>query len=131
LRAAVEQCRVLRSLPPAEPSFGPLAEDLAGELHGFDEAISMVMAHVRPEFFARGLRPYFDDIEVAGRTYLGPAAAHVPLFLVDLAVWASDHAGPQYVAFLDESREHTLPEWRAPSLHWRRPPAPVTHTPPA
>jgi hypothetical protein len=123
LRVAVDRCRRLRAIPPADEAFAALAGQLADDLHGFDEAISRVMAHVRPEFFARGLRPYFEAVRVGGHDYRGPAAAHVPLFLVDLAVWASDHAGPQHAALLDDTRQHTLPAWRELSHAWGRAPS--------
>lgn len=126
LRAGVARCRALRAAPLHSPLYAPLARGLAEELLGFDEAISDVMARVRPEFFARGLRPYFDDIAVAGRRYLGPAAAHVPLFLVDLALWASDRGDSHYRCFLAESRDHTLPDWRALASRWEQEPSIVT-----
>ena len=55
-----------------------------------------VLLGVSPEFFARELRPYFEDVHVAGRLYMGPAAAHIPLFLVDVLLWASDRGGAQF-----------------------------------
>jgi hypothetical protein len=81
---------------------------------------------VTPEFFAQVMRPYYEEITVGGIEYLGPAAAHVPLFLVDLAIWASDHSDPIYDAFLHEAAQHTLPQWRLLVPVWERKPSLVT-----
>ena len=67
------------------------------------ETIDAVTAQVSPVFFAQQLRPYFEEITVDGVEYLGPAAAQVPLWLVDLCLWAS---------FLNDSLPYALPDWR-------------------
>lgn len=76
------------------------------------DSIDFTVAQVTPDFFARGLRPYFEEIDVDGRAYLGPAAAQVPLWLVDLTLWQSDRSSPEYDAFLDDSVRYSLPSWR-------------------
>ena len=58
--------------------------------------IDQVRATVSPEYFAHGLRPYFEDMTVGGEVRPVPAAAHIPLGLIDLALWALDSYGDQY-----------------------------------
>ncbi|MFI6403225.1 monodechloroaminopyrrolnitrin synthase PrnB family protein [Streptomyces sp. NPDC050548] len=96
---------------------------LAGQLTAADRAMGDVMRSVAPEFFALELRPYFEDVRIAGRTYMGPAAAHVPLFLVDLLLWASDRGSPEYLGFCREVASLTLPGWRDLYVAWSAAPS--------
>ncbi|MBF6169662.1 DUF1864 family protein [Streptomyces gardneri] len=123
---AVDQCVRLAALEPDDAAFPALLASIAENIGCFDKAISMVVEKVTPEFFAREMRPYFEEVTVAEMTFLGPAAAHVPLFLVDLLVWASDHSALTYDDFIDEAAQHTLPQWRSLVDAWRRSPSVVT-----
>ena len=80
----------------------------------------VVRTTVTPEFFAENLRPYFEPITIAGRTFNGPAAAYLPLYLVDELVWGEsqgahaemiDHAvqygQPLWSGLVEELRRHT------------------------
>jgi monodechloroaminopyrrolnitrin synthase len=101
-----------------------LDDDLGGSVHAgkmaalaqhitaADRVMADIIGQVTPAFFAHELRPYFEDIRIAGRRYMGPAAAHVPLFLVDALLWASDHGSADYSAFCREVAAQTLPQWR-------------------
>lgn len=91
-----------------------------------DTVMRTVLANVSHEFFGLRLRPYFEDVSLGGRTYMGPAAAHVPLFLIDLLLWASDGGGEEYLAFCDELAPHTLPGWRDRYAEWRARPSLAT-----
>jgi hypothetical protein len=126
LRTGVDLCARLRRADVHDPEFAVLVGELAEQLRGFEDAITTVTARVSPRFFARELRPYFEEIDIAGSRYMGPAAAHVPLFLVDLTVWACDHATADHRSFLTETRAHTLPAWRALAEDWSEGPSLVT-----
>ena len=126
LGQAVELCKVLSNLDPTESAFEAALEALAEQVSFFDQAITEVVAKVTPEFFAQEMRPYYEEVTVSGIDYLGPAAAHVPLFLVDLAVWASDHGDPTYETFLHEGVQHTLPQWRDLVPVWEQKPSLVS-----
>jgi hypothetical protein len=126
LRTGVDLCARLHRTDVHDPEFAVLAGELIEQLRGFEDAITTVTARVSPRFFARELRPYFEEIDVAGHTYMGPAAAHVPLFLVDLTVWACDHATADHRGFLTETRAHTLPSWRTLAEDWSEGPSLVT-----
>ncbi|MCD0444091.1 DUF1864 family protein [Glycomyces sp. A-F 0318] len=119
LGQALERCAALADTDVADPAFAPLLQELGDHLAAFETVIADVVARVSPEFFAQQMRPYYEEVAVAGRDWLGPAAAHVPLYLADLALWASDDNDPAYEAFLEESAEHTLPAWRGLVRQWR------------
>src|SRR5262249_32750336 len=116
----------LSNLDPTESAFEAALEALAEQVSFFVQAITEVVAKVSPEFFAQEMRPYYEEVTVSGIDYLGPAAAHVPLFLVDLVVWASDHGDPTYATFLHEAAQHTLPQWRNLVPVWEQKPSLVS-----
>jgi len=126
LRVALELCDLLRDLEFADPKFPILVDALNRELRPMVASIDLVVGHVSPRFFARTLRPYFEDVEVGGRSYLGPAAAQVPLWLVDEAVWASDRGERNYLEFLADSVRYSLPRWRELHDGWVGTPSLVT-----
>lgn len=123
---AIGLCRRLAELEPDDLRFTALANELVGSLRAMEDAIDTVLANVSPEFFALTMRPYFEEIRVAGRTYLGPAAAHVPLSLVDLKLWASDNSTDEHREFLRESVHYGVPQWRELYRDWPREPSLVT-----
>lgn len=126
LRAGLELCHLLGDFHPSEAKFAVLVDALNGELRPMVESINLVVDKVSPTFFARVLRPYFEEIVVDSRAYLGPAAAQVPLWLIDEAVWASDRSEPGYEEFLHHSVPYSLPRWRELHEGWVRRPSMVT-----
>jgi monodechloroaminopyrrolnitrin synthase len=118
LRAALELCHLLHDVEPTDTKFAVLLDALDREVAPMVEAIDLVVREVSPRYFARDLRPYFEEITVAGKAYLGPAAAQVPLWLVDEALWASDRGEPAYLEFLHDSVPYSLPRWRELHDSW-------------
>lgn len=112
LVAALDSCGRLATLEPYDPGFAVALDRIAHHVQSIVDAIDFTVAHVSPEYFALTLRPYFEEIDVAGRDYLGPAAAQVPLWLIDLTLWQCDRSDPAYDAFLAESVPYSLPSWR-------------------
>lgn len=112
LVAALDTCERLTTLEPYDPGFAVALDRTAHHVQSVVDAIDFTVAHVSPEYFALTLRPYFEEIDVDGRDYLGPAAAQVPLWLVDLTLWQCDRSDPAYDAFLAESIQYSLPSWR-------------------
>ncbi|MGW4132323.1 monodechloroaminopyrrolnitrin synthase PrnB family protein [Amycolatopsis japonica] len=123
LGAAVTICARLMRLDPADPAFAESMNVVADHLQAMVTSISDVVAQVSPVYFARGLRPYFEAITVAGTEYLGPAAANMPLALVDVALWASDHGHESYDCFHRESISYSLPPWRRLYADWQHGPS--------
>ncbi|WP_254705778.1 monodechloroaminopyrrolnitrin synthase PrnB family protein [Streptomyces vilmorinianum] len=112
LVAALDTCSRLARLEPYDPGFAVALDRIAHHLQSMVDSIDFTIARVTPEFFALTLRPYFEDIDVAGRAYLGPAATQVPLWPVDLTLWQCDRSAPAYDAFLADSVPYSLPSWR-------------------
>ena len=112
LSASLSITETLLQLDPRDARFAPTAVQLTGTVQPMLETIDTVTAQVSPVFFAKQLRPYFEEITVDGVEYLGPAAAQVPLWLVDLCLWASDRNGTAYSSFLNDSLPYALPDWR-------------------
>jgi monodechloroaminopyrrolnitrin synthase len=126
LRSGLELCDLLGDFHPTDPRFAVLVDALNYELRPMGESINLVVDKVSSKFFARVLRPYFEEIDVDGQTYLGPAAAQVPLWLIDEAVWASDRSEPGYENFLRHSVSYSLPRWRHLHEGWVHQPSMVT-----
>ncbi|MFD8519454.1 monodechloroaminopyrrolnitrin synthase PrnB family protein [Streptomyces capillispiralis] len=126
LREALELAERLSGAEVADAKFAALTEELTGHVEAMVSAIDMVVAKVSPEFFARGLRAYFEEITLDGRVLLGPAAAQVPLWLIDQAIWAADNSEPEYEEFLRDSVPYSLPRWRELYDRWTGVPSVVT-----
>ncbi|MBT2444574.1 DUF1864 family protein [Streptomyces sp. ISL-36] len=112
LVAALDTCSRLARLEPYDPGFAVALDRTAHHVQSMVDSIDFTVAHVSPEYFALTLRPYFEAIDVAGRDYLGPAAAQVPLWLVDLTLWQCDRSHSAYDEFLADSVQYSLPSWR-------------------
>ena len=112
LVAALDTCAELARMEPYEPGFSFALDRTAQHVQSMVDSIDFTVANVSPVFFAKEMRSYFEEIDIAGVDYLGPAAAQVPLWLVDLTLWQSDRSNPAYDAFLDESVQYSLPSWR-------------------
>ncbi|MFI8960729.1 monodechloroaminopyrrolnitrin synthase PrnB family protein [Streptomyces sp. NPDC053493] len=113
LVSALDACGRIARLEPYDPGFALALDRTAHHVQSVVDAIDLTVAEVTPEYFARTLRPYFEEIDVDGRSYLGPAAAQVPLWLVDLTLWQCDRSDPAYDTFLTDSLPYALPSWRA------------------
>ncbi|MGW2558063.1 monodechloroaminopyrrolnitrin synthase PrnB family protein [Streptomyces sp. NPDC001514] len=113
LVASLDTCAELAALEPYEPGFALALDRTAHHVQAMVDSIDFTVANVSPVFFAQVLRPYFEEISVDGRDHLGPAAAQVPLWLIDLTLWQSDRSDARYDAFLAESVPYSLPPWRA------------------
>lgn len=83
----------------------------------YGDAFDTVRETVSPVFFARELRPYFEPVDVQGVRYHGPAAAFLPIYLVDTLLWGN--AGERHYAMIDEAVEYGVPQWKT-LLGWAR-----------
>jgi len=124
--AAVRACQYLLDLDPATPDFTVAAHEVVVLVRSIDDAIDATRATVTPAYFAGTLRRFFEPVLVAGTPYLGPAAAHMPLYLVDLALWAGDCDSLEHREFWRESAVYGLPRWRELSDNWAHGPSVVT-----
>ncbi|MEV2242455.1 monodechloroaminopyrrolnitrin synthase PrnB family protein [Micromonospora sp. NPDC049891] len=108
---------------PAAPAHAGRMASLTSHIAVADTVMSGIRTTVTPEFFARVLRPFYEDVRVAGRAYMGPAAAHIPIFLIDLLLWASDRGSPGYLDFCSEVSSQTLPQWQERYAEWAATPS--------
>ena len=118
LRTGLDVCDQLSDTPPGDPRFAGLLDELDRRVASMVASIDLVVRNVSPVFFARVLRPYFEDVDVAGTALLGPAAAQVPLWLVDQVLWAADRSEPDYDEFIRDSVTYSLPRWRDYHARW-------------
>ena len=123
---AVRLCESLRVLDPVDIEFAAAAAELVHLLGSMNDAIENVISTVPPSYFASCFRPYVEDVRVGGQRYLGPAAAHLPLGLVDLALWAGDRAKGEYRNFIMEGRPYARPEFRGRYDAWSSGPSILT-----
>ncbi|WP_310718198.1 monodechloroaminopyrrolnitrin synthase PrnB family protein [Streptomyces lydicus] len=126
LREGLELCAILSQTEVHDPKFALLTQELTDHVETMVTSIDMVVTNVTPEFFARELRAYFDEIVVGDEVLLGPAAAQVPLWLIDQAIWASDRSEPAYEEFLRDSVPYSLPRWRELYQDWTEVPSVVS-----
>jgi hypothetical protein len=126
VRAGLELCDLLGEIAPDDPRFAQVVDELTQHLGAMVKSIDLVAKNVSPVFFARTLRAYFEGVMIDGKTYLGPAAAQVPLWLIDQAVWASDGCTPEYAEFIRDAAPYGLPRWRDLYSVWRNRPSLVT-----
>ncbi|MCP2261744.1 protein of unknown function (DUF1864) [Streptoalloteichus tenebrarius] len=97
----------------ADPAFAVAGRRAVARLEVLPEVMRTVGRVVDPaRFFAARLRPFMEDVEVDGRRYYGPAAAHVPLHLLDRVVWSADHGDAVHSALQDDLIDYGLPAWR-------------------
>ncbi|WP_152648223.1 monodechloroaminopyrrolnitrin synthase PrnB family protein [Streptacidiphilus anmyonensis] len=113
---AIEQAALhlaeLTELDPAGPEFAEVCAAADQRLAVLPEMIGRVAREVDPSaFFAARLRPYMEDVLIDGHRYYGPAAAHVPLYLVDHLLWSCDRPDPVQAALQEELVEYGLPDW--------------------
>jgi monodechloroaminopyrrolnitrin synthase len=97
---------------PADPAFATACRQTAAHLEAMVCAINDVRTEITADYFARSMRPYFESVIVTGRPYFGPAAAHMPLFLVDALLWSADHPDAEHHAFQDDTALYNPLRWR-------------------
>ena len=93
--AALDACAELARRETCEPGFATALDRTAQHVQSMVDSIDFTVANVSLVFFATRMRSYFEEIDVAGTDYLGPAAAQVPLWLVDLTLWQCDRGRPE------------------------------------
>jgi|SRR3989344_803527 len=71
--------------------------------------VPRVMKEVGAEYFARVMRPFFNQMEIGGEVYDAPGGAQMPLLAVDHVLWASDTAESDYVLFREKNLKYLPP----------------------
>jgi hypothetical protein len=98
--------------------FTALTRELSTRLECLVDSMQYLQRTVPPAFFANELRPYLDEITVAGTAYFGPAAAQLPLWLLDQALWGAQGEDDEYPQFWTALVPYTIPRWREFHARW-------------
>ena len=109
---AIDDLSAATDADPDEADFTTYCRDAAGAVAAMVESITFARHHVDVVFFAQVLRPYFEAVVVDGHSYMGPAAAHLPLSIVDHLTWGSDCGDPTYREFQSHASQYTVLRWR-------------------
>ncbi|PYC67423.1 monodechloroaminopyrrolnitrin synthase PrnB [Streptomyces tateyamensis] len=97
---------------PAAPEYADALAEAGARLRPLVESVDAVAEQVAPaEFFTARLRPFMQEVRVGTRAYYGPAAAHLPLHLVDQLLWAGDRTDPVHRGLQLDLLEYGLPQW--------------------
>jgi hypothetical protein len=117
--AAIDLGERLCGADPHGPGFPVLLNGLAGELGAFETAMDLAHEKLPPPFFYDELLPYFSgEIKIGGIAYIGPTAAHIPLSVIDMLVWESDHGSAALADYRLWALPYTMPRWRALHARW-------------
>jgi len=109
---ALEALVDIYELPFDSPRFIEGCHTAAEELMSMVDAIAHVRHTVSPEFFARVLRPFYDEVILGGKKYNGSSAAPLSIGVVDLLLWSSDVDDPEYRGFQDQTMVYNMPRWK-------------------
>ncbi len=97
-------------------NFGKSCEVVVNELEFLIDAIVSVYRKVPPLYFLEVLRYYYEPVMIAGKSYSGPGAVEIPLFLVDQILWSSNNIKPEYLDLKERGLPNILPHWR--EMYW-------------
>jgi len=122
----IEICAGLFEMAPEDPAFPVRMNAFADRLASLVDSMRYTLDNVAPRFFAEGLRPYLESVRIEEDDYLGPAAAQLPLWLIDEALWSADQPDPEYEKFWRALVPYGLPRWRDLHARWDGRPSIVT-----
>ncbi|MDA1361866.1 DUF1864 family protein [Glycomyces luteolus] len=123
LEAAIRRCDRILAAPSLEAVPPLLLDELAADLQCMVDSMDMVIDEVRPEFFFTDIRPYLDPVLVEGKSYYGAAAAQMPIWLIDQALWAADDGHAEYRDFAASMLPYALPHWVGHYRDWTAKPS--------
>ncbi|WP_394829177.1 monodechloroaminopyrrolnitrin synthase PrnB family protein [Pendulispora albinea] len=112
LEAAVHRTLELYEEPLTSPAFAPMADDVAHLLRKMVDAIVYAYRNIPPQIFAAELRPYFEPVRFAGKSWLGPGAVEMPLFVLEHALWSSSTTHRGCTEFKETYVPYILPQLR-------------------
>ncbi|MEU6058282.1 monodechloroaminopyrrolnitrin synthase PrnB family protein [Streptomyces sp. NPDC047097] len=108
IRALSEAART----DPATRRFAHLCTVAAEALEASARYVLLPDSGLDPVHFATVMRFYFEPMLIADAQYHAPAAAQVPLYLVDQIVRGYEYDGPEQGVFRESLALYGLPRWR-------------------
>lgn len=117
---AIALCEHLHGADPRDPGYAPVLGEVLDLLGVLVASMHYVRSSVSPEFFTRELRPYLEGVSVGGVTYLGPAAAQLPIWLLDQAFFpaGTSSRSEAYETFWRALVSYSVPSWRRQLQLW-------------
>ncbi|MDX2565341.1 DUF1864 family protein [Streptomyces sp. TX20-6-3] len=109
---AAQILATLRHFHPRDPDYVMLGRQTEASIRKLAECVQLPQSGLDAHHFAKDLRHYFLPVNIGGRHYHGAAAAQVPLYLIDLAVWG-DRAGEEIKGLWRDLASYGLPVWRS------------------
>ncbi len=79
-----------------------LIDDAVVSFDSMVDAIVMVRRKIKPEYFTNEMRPFFDPIEVGGKSYSAPGGAQMPILIIDALMW-SKNLKESYLEYVAEN----------------------------
>ncbi len=113
LEAAIALTVELSDVPLRSPAFAQMCDEVAAYLQKMVESIVYAYRYISPQVFYDELRPFYEPIQVGGRSYLGPGAVEMPLFVLEHVLWGSQSDHPAYREFKETYLPYVLPAFRA------------------
>jgi hypothetical protein len=120
---AIFALEAMHGLRPEMPAFAACAKEAAAAFEGMIAGIVHTRKNVSVSYFAQELRLYFDPISLHGKTYLGPGAVEMPMFVYDHLLWSSSNSDPAYVSFKETYLPYILPYLRETYVAYRYKPS--------
>lgn len=85
---------------------------LADSSSAMDEMVRSIIEvkrTVSPEYFTNNMRPYFESLEIGGRSYTGSGGAQIQLVAIDFMLWGCEDNDPDYLKFFEENLLYLTP----------------------
>lgn len=113
LEAAIALTVELSDVPLQAPAFAQGCDALAAYLRKMVDSIVYAYRFISLQVFYDELRPFYEPIRVGGRSYLGPGAVEMPLFVLEHVLWGSQSDHHAYREFKETYLPYVLPAFRA------------------
>lgn len=112
LEAAIYNLVELHKVSPNSPDYSQICHETIANFKPMIEGIVKAKREVSPKVFALELRHYYDEISLGGKSYLGPGAVEMPLFVFEHLLWSSDNTDSKYKIFKEGYLPYIFPNLR-------------------
>jgi hypothetical protein len=110
LMKGIVELQELCAMEATDPLFTGKCSEIRGRLEAMVNGIVYAKKNVSPAIFYNELRFYFDPIKVDyNKSYLGPGAVEMPMFVFDHLLWSCDLNDPVYTHFKEGYLPYNLP----------------------